>query len=142
MSNKDVFVMPGNPLLANKLNGLSKAIEDVREPFIVNLTLDLEHSTDVHMRGTMDKTVSELLAAHNAGKRIWFSLAIEGLGTETFTCTHVARTADKDYPSFNSFFITNNQLTSNKDTLARFITGVTDDPERNMWFANLYPLGE
>lgn len=143
MSNKkETFILPDNPILANKLNRLSKAIEDAEKPFIVNLTLSPDFSGDQNPYGSMDKTTSELLAAHNAGKRILFSLAIEGIGIETFTCTEVARMVGGDYPSFNSVFITSNPLTSNKDTLVWFCTGIGDDPENNTWFSRLYPLGE
>ncbi len=141
MSNKkETFILPNNPMLANKLNRLSKAIEDAEKPFIVNLTLDPEYSGSGSLNGSMDKTVSELLAAHNSGKRILFKLSVAGIGTEIFSCTEVAFMEGDIYPSFNSAFITQNPFVQNTTSLIWFFTGITSTPTDNTWYTYIYPL--
>ena len=98
--------------------------------FIVTLT-----PTSLDYSGTMDKTVAEIYAAHQAGQTIIYRVLA---GVDEYIdveCTMVFSN-DDDYPSFNAFIIDDGN-----NVLIEAATGATNDGTTATYFTTIYPLG-
>ena len=129
----------GDTITAEKLNhieqGLFEAVDsiiilnDKAEPFIVTLT-----PTAQDLSGTMDKTVAEINAAYEAGKKIVFRVLTGASTYAEALCTNVVKNNDL-YPSYGGYTIdVNNNL---------FIyawTGYTNEGTKNTYSTTIYPL--
>lgn len=96
----------GDTITAEKLNKMESGIENANEPFIITFT-----PTWHDYSGTMDKTVGEINAAYEAGKKIRFHLIT---GEDEFYDIDVTRiyTDANGYRYFHAelIFIDNNLL--------------------------------
>ena len=100
------------------------------EPFVVTLT-----PTALDYSGTMDKTVAEIYAAYQAGKKIVFRLATAADTHIDVDVTLVGSGDDYDYPSFEGYVIN-----STNNVLIWAGTGVTDDDTKATYSTVIYTL--
>ena len=83
----------------------------------------------------MDKTVAEMYAAYEAGKKIVFKV-LSGVNDATYAdCAMQYANGYFTYPSFNGFIIDN---TTN--TLIFAFTSTTNDGTRATYATTIYPL--
>lgn len=89
--------------------------------------------------GVMDKTVAEINAAYEAGKKIVFKV-LNGATEETYVdCTMQYASGSRTYPSFSCFVISD---ISTPNLLIYAYTGTTDDGTRATYFTSVYPLAQ
>lgn len=110
---------------------IDAAVKGVLEPFTVVLT-----PTAQDYSGTMDKTVGEINAAYEAGRRIVFRVHTSATAYIEVECIMRGREASAgDYPSFNAFVI-NEQ----NNVLIYMFTGIDAVASRDVYSTKLYPL--
>lgn len=119
----------GDTVTASKLMNIEYGVANAANPFIVTLT-----PTAADFSGTMDKTVAEINAAYEAGRRILFIISALG-GTLTAECTDVWASDGHLYPSFNAHVIDDGT-----NTIIFASTGPTDDGDRQIYGAHIYAL--
>lgn len=89
----------GDTITAEKLNNMESGIENANEPFIVTLT-----PTAADFSGTMDKTVAEINAAYEAGRKIVYKVMENATSYIMVDCS--AQYFDGHvYPSFNAYIV-------------------------------------
>lgn len=120
----------GDTVTAEKLNHMESGIENANEPFIVTLT-----PTAQDFSGTMDKTVAEINAAYEAGRKIQFKVLAGASQFMCVDCTAQYFHLPKNYPSFNVFIVN-----GSNDVLIFAYTGATDDGTQQTYFTRVYPL--
>lgn len=98
--------------------------------FVVTLT-----PTAADFSGVMDKTIAEINAAYEAGKKIVFKV-LSGVNKATYAdCTMQFASGSFTYPSFNGFIIDN---TTNMLIFA--FTSATNDGTKATYATTIYPL--
>ena len=106
------------------------ALDAKTDPYIVTLT-----PTALDFSGTMDKTVAEIYAAYQAGKKIVFRLATAADAHIDVDVTLVGTDGDYDYPSFEGYVI---QPATNLFIWAG--TEVTDDGTKDTYSTAIFAL--
>lgn len=91
--------------------------------------------TALDYSGTMDKTVAEIYAAYQAGKKIVFRLATSATTHIDVDVSLVGNDSDYDYPSFEGYVIE-----SSANLLIWAGTGVTDDDTKATYGTVIYTL--
>lgn len=119
----------GDTVTAEKLNNMETGIDAAVNPFIVTCT-----PTAQDYSGTMDKTVAEIDAAFNAGKKITFKVMT---GATTFLTGDVITTiyAGGSYPSYIAYAID-----AYNNILIRLYTGTNAIGTRATYGTNIYTL--
>lgn len=121
----------GDTITAVGLNNMEQGIENTSNPFIVTLT-----PTAQDFSGTMDKTVGEINAAYEAGRRIMFLVYTSETSYLEAECIIRGRRMDEgDYPSFNAYVIV-----EPNSVLVYMYTGVSAVANTNTYHTLLYPL--
>lgn len=124
----------GDTITAEKLNKMESGIsanDTALTPFIVTLT-----PTAQDFSGTMDKTVAEIYAAYQSGKKIVFRILMGASVYMEVDCTARFANGGQVYPSFNAFIVTD----SPSDMIICAWTGTTDDGTKNTYSTIIYPL--
>lgn len=119
----------GDKVTSSALNNMEGGIDAAANPFVVTLT-----PTAQDYSGTMDKTVAEINAAYEAGKKIVFYLNT-GAGAFEFDCTYRG-IGSSTYPSFNAYLLTSSPF----DALVYMFTGMTSDGTKDTYSTTIYPL--
>lgn len=101
-----------------------------QKKFIVTLT-----PTAQDFSGTMDKTVSEINAAYEAGQEIVFRVYAAAGTYNEVDCTIRYKAGDHPYPSFNAYLV---DSTNNVFIFA--YTGTTDDGTKQTYSTTIYSL--
>lgn len=104
------------------------------EPFVVNLT---PTSPDLSI-GATDKTVGEIYAAYQAGKKIVFRMYIEGLATVVADSTFTSFAHSYQYPSFAATFCIVHPELGN--CLVFLYTPDTNNIDMKEYRAFIYPI--
>lgn len=121
----------GDTITAVGLNNMEQGIENTSNPFLVTLT-----PTAQDFSGTMDKTVGEINAAYEAGRRIMFLVYTSETSYLEAECIIRGRRMDEgDYPSFNAYVID-----EPNSVLVYMYTGVSAVANTNTYHTLLYPL--
>lgn len=120
----------GDTVTSSALNNMEGGIDAAANPFIVTLT-----PTAQDFSGTMDKTVAEITAAYQAGKKIVFYLD-SGTGAFEFDCTYRGIDPNYTYPSFNGFLVTDTPISA----FVYFYTGTGNDGTDQDYVTTIYPL--
>lgn len=120
----------GDTITAEKLNNMEGGIENANEPFIVTCT-----PTALDYSGTTDKTVAEIYAAYQAGKKLVFRILTGATTYVDVECTSIDNVSQSTYPAFNAFII---MRSNNVLIYARF--GNDDDPECTAYSTFIYTL--
>ena len=118
----------GDIVTAQKLNNIETGISNAANPFIVTLT-----PTALDYSGTMDKTVAEIYAAYQAGKRIVFS--VSNSTSTIIVSPFIGINVNDVYPSFNAHIIMNDL-----EVMIYAFTGVTDNGSKNTYSTKIYSL--
>lgn len=100
------------------------------DPFVVTLT-----PTAQDYSGTMDKTVSEINAAYEAGRKIVFKVMVSFTQYMMVDCTTQIFGSNTAYPAFNAYIVDNG---SNIIIFAS--TGLTDDGTKQTYSTTIFPL--
>ena len=120
----------GDTVTATKLNNMETGIGNAVNKFIVTLT-----PTSLDYSGTMDKTVSEIYAAYQAGKQIVFRI-ITGVSTfidVSINCVGVSQ--DATYPLFQAYL-----LNTNNSSIIWAGAGNTSEGTENTYSTIIYSL--
>ena len=120
----------GDTVTAERLNKMEQGIENANEPFIVTCT-----PTAQDYSGTMDKTVAEIYAAIQAGRKVIYRI-YTGITSYLDAEVTMIFTDSAAYPSINAFFLTNTPF----DALVEAYTSTTDDGTKNTYGTIIYPL--
>lgn len=123
----------GDTITAEKLNKMEGGIESANAPnapFVVTLT-----PTSLNYSGEMDKTVAEIYAAYEAGRKIVSKVVVSETEFMYTDVTMVYFDSDFTYPSFNAFIIDDGN-----DLLIEAATGLKNDGTSNLYTAKIYPL--
>lgn len=121
----------GDIITAAKLNNIEGGIENANTPFVVTLT-----PTTQDFSGTMDKTVAEINAAYQLGRRIVFRLITSAATMIEIECVVVAHGSGFAYPSFNLHIVTDQPF----NALVYAWTGLTNDGDKNTYGTQIYTL--
>lgn len=124
----------GDTITAEKLNNMEDGIENANEPFIVTLT-----PTAQDYSGTMDKTVAEINAAYEAGRKIVFRVYSSAARFNEVEVTVVYKDGSYTYPSFNAYLIVVADSVGFDGIIFAF-TGTSDDSTKNTYSTTVYPL--
>lgn len=121
----------GDTITAEKLNNMESGIENANEPFLVTLT-----PTAQDFSGTMDKTVGEINAAYEAGRKIVFRVYTSATTYIEVECITRGRNVNEgNYPSFNAYVID-----VPNSVLVYMYTGVSAIASTNTYFTLLFTL--
>ena len=120
----------GDTITAAGLNNMESGIESANVPFVVTLT-----PTAQDFSGTMDKTVAEINAAYEAGRKIVYKVLMSEAQFIYADVTMVYFNSYCTYPSFNAFVIDDGN-----NLLIEAMTSATDDAITNTYYTNIYPL--
>lgn len=120
----------GDTITAEKLNKMESGIENANEPFIITFT-----PTSLDYSGTMDKTVAEINAAYEAGRKIVYKVMMSETQFIYADVTMVYVNVGFTYPSFNAFIID-----AVNNLLIEAITGATDDGAQDSYSTKIFPL--
>ena len=121
----------GDTITAAGLNNMESGIENANNPFIVTLT-----PTAQDFSGTMDKTVAEINAAYEAGRKIVFRVMRSATVYIDVDCSIRYVNGDYVYPSFEGYLIMINQT----GALVHAYTGATDDGTKQTYGTHIFPL--
>lgn len=123
----------GDTITAEKLNKMESGIsanDTMNEPFVVTLT-----PTGADLSGTTDKTVAEIYAAYQAGRKIVYKVMMSETQYVYADVTIVYVDGDYTYPSFGAYVID-----EGNSLLINAFTGTKDDGTSNLYTAKIYPL--
>ena len=123
----------GDTITAEKLNKMESGIsanDTALTPFVVTLI-----PTGADLSGTMDKTVAEITAAYQAGRKIVYKVAMPETQFIYVDVTMVYVDGDYTYPSFGAYVID-----ENNSLLIGAFTGAKDDGTSNLYTTKIYPL--
>lgn len=118
----------GDTITANKLNNIENGIKNISEPFIVTLTPTAEDFS-----GVMDKTVAEIQAAYDSGKKIIFHMTALGV-----TVDMPINYTDNDGSIYNDFGAY--LIVPQMSVLVYAWTAFTNDGTQNTYNTTIYPL--
>lgn len=121
----------GQKVKSADLNNMEGGIDAAANPFVVTLTPTAEDFS-----GTMDKTVAEINAAYEAGRKIVFHVLVS-LGGDYLNvdCTMAYKYSSHTYPVISAFIINVEQ-----NILMYAFCGGTDDGTDTTYFTSIYPL--
>ena len=122
----------GDTVTAEKLNNMESGIELAADPFVVTLT-----PTAQDFSGVMDKTVGEICAAIEAGKRVIFRVYSGVSEYHDVDVTITYHNGDYQYPSINAYLLSQNASFSG---IIFAGTGTTDNSDKNTYVTTLFPL--
>lgn len=122
----------GQKVKSADLNNMEGGIDTAANPFIVTLT-----PTALDYSGTMDKTIAEIYAAWQAGKKIIYRVYSSETSYTDTEVTMVYTSGSSTYPSFNAFIIINE---SEQHVLVFAFTGVYNDGTIQTYGTTIYPL--
>lgn len=106
-----------------------QAVKDKLNRFVVTLT-----PTSADYSGTMDKTVSEINAAYNAGRDIWFDFQAQGKSISV-PCRVASSNGTDEYMSFDCSVVD-----LNNNLMVYAWTGYTNDGTKATYSAVVYTL--
>lgn len=118
----------GDTITADKLNHMESGIENANNPFIVTLT-----PTAQDFSGTMDKTVAEIQAAYNSGKKIIFHMTALGI-----TVDMPINYTDNNGSIYNDFGVY--LIVPQMNVLVYAWTEFTNDGTKNTYSTTLYAM--
>lgn len=119
---------PGN-LVVKVVDGEGVVVEVVPDVFVVTLT-----PTGADLSGTTDKTVAEITAAYQAGRKIVYKVAM----SETqfiYADVTMVYVDDYTYPSFGAYVID-----EGNNLLIDAFTGTTDTGTKHAYSTKIFPL--
>lgn len=123
----------GDTITAERLNNMEGGIEIANNPFIVNLT-----PTAQDFSGTMDKTVAEINAAYEAGRKIVFRVYSSATVFHEVEVTIVYK-GSETYPSFNAYLIVI-AASASFDGIVFAHTNTTNNGAKNTYSTTIYHL--
>jgi len=121
----------GDTVTSSALNNIEGGIDDL-QTFVVTLT-----PTSLDYSGTMDKTVAEIYAAWQAGKRIIYRVYSSETEYADVEVTMVFTDEIYTYPSFNAFII---MAESDPPVLIFAFTGADNDGTVATYGTTIYQL--
>lgn len=121
----------GDTVTSSALNNMETGIDNAANPFIVTLT-----PTAQDFSGTMDKTVAEIYAAIQAGRRVIYRIYTSQTEYTDAEVTMTYTRTDYTYPSINAFILTDTPF----DALIEAYTSVTSDGTKNTYSTVIYSL--
>ena len=113
---------------------LAQAVQNKLDPFVVTLT-----PTAQDFSGTMDKTVAEINAAYEAGRKIVFRVYSSAALYYDVEVTIVFKNENYAYPSFNAYLIVNAGSVG-FDGIIFAHTEATDTGTKSTYTTHIYPL--
>lgn len=120
----------GQKVKSADLNNMEGGIDAAANPFIVTLT-----PTAQDFSGVMDKTVSEIQAAHDLGKTIIFRIVTGVNEFVDIPCSFVAKFSAYTFMNFGSSFVYPSQ-----SAMIVAQTMATDTDTKNTYTTTIYPL--
>lgn len=121
----------GDDINISDLNNMEEGIDNAANPFVVTLT-----PTAQDFSGTMDKTVAEITAAIQAGRRVIYRIYTSQTEYTDAEATMTYTNTSYTYPSINAFILTANPF----DALIFAHTGAINDGTRQTYSTTIYPL--
>ena len=113
----------------HEMNGTVNVQFTSLDKFIVTLT-----PTALDYSGTMDKTVEEITAAHEAGQEIVFRVMTSATSYMEVDCTARYYANGSTYPSFNAYIVDDGGV------LIYAYTGTTNGGTNQTYFTHVYTL--